>query len=215
MHPIYSEMITRNWEYHQNENPVIFDNELGSSNDNRRCIALVAGGEWEFTPEFVDVMNSLINVMHDSIVLPTFHHTFLTAQPMSRDDQYVDIEKLQNAICTHVKPYSVTFDKVCPVKTGVAFIGGDDVLDDVNIMRDMLRKEGVIVNERYNTDILHFTGLRWRDNISVEQQKQMLEILSNKNQVFARLKVTTIKIMKASWLLNPDECEVLDIIDLT
>jgi hypothetical protein len=204
----------------------VCDSLLGRSDDYRRCIALVADGDWEFSDKFKKTISYLFDDLDpDCYVTPRLHHTFLVARPLeciSPDSEYHlsynDKKRLEEAIREYVKQYTVVFDKLIPVGSGVLFAGGDDVLDEVNLMRECFRSSDLIYGERYRMNIIHFTYLRWKKRGPWQEEMlgkiEAIQSSLEEGEFFAKLTVTKISIVEASWLLRPQECKVLSIVDL-
>lgn len=226
-HPIYNEMITRNRTYLKN-NSFSYDSLiLDGVNDKRRCLAIIAEGEWTFSPRYREIVKDIVNICGNGdfcnskiAIEPRTHHTFLTLKPFAIGGNFlIDKTYLKKVVKAlkdmSIKPYEVCFDKIVPVSTGITVVGGDSILDWMNERREELRKLELVTEDRYKMDILHFTSLRWGGFISDVKKKQVLDYIDSIiPQPLAKVRVSRLNIVEASWLCRPEECKVLTIIDL-
>lgn len=228
MHPIYNDMFNRNMHL-LSRVPFTHDPMLSDEtqvHDDRRCIALVANGIWNFEPEFFFALAQVVDTASDplSYVYPHWHHTFLSLRPFygmqhhhAALDIGPDISLLKKQIKDAVSPYDVVFNRFIPVTTGIAVVGGSDVLNQVNASREILRNQGLVIDERYKNDIIHFTALRWCGGscFNKDLQEEILQTVANLPvTAYASLRVTSIDIVRASWLMLPQDVEVIDTVHL-
>lgn len=223
MHPIYTEMIKRNKTYLKN-NSFSYDPLIIGSDDKRRCIAIIAEGEWTFSPRYREIIKGIVNICGGggmaSAVEPRIHHTFLTLKPFTAGGDFLIDKTYLDKVVGIVKdmmiePYEVNFNKIVPVSTGIAIVGGDSILDAINEKRERLRELGVVTEDRYKMDILHFTALRWVGFISDVKKMALLDYIDSiLPQPLAKVRVSRLNIVEASWLCRPEECKVLRVIEL-
>lgn len=198
MEQIYENMYQTNMDY-LSKSLFVADPLLKEPyKDSRRCYALVTEGEWTFHPGWSNVSQSLNTLDKTAWIIPQLHHTFLTLTPDGYSTK--DFTNLQKDLNTYLpKGYTVTFDRIIPVKTGMVICGTPSI--DINSVRDELRK--YVEKERYYCDIAHATLFRATEqNMDlVEQQAFINHWVSLGPSPFATFVVKKINIVRASWCM--------------
>jgi hypothetical protein len=211
MDRIYSEMMARNTGFYSHSGSgggggVGWDPLLKTpSEDARRCIALVAAGTIDTTPEYAALLSDM-PVSPSSYASPVFHHTFLVAAPWSSEPGTYAGWGNTGAVETllsDVPAYSLTFDRVIPVKTGIVVCG--EPSEPINEHRDRLRAAG-FCGESYTLDIAHASLCRWTEPLTSGTCADLMDYVQTRPRVpYAHMDVTHIDIVEASWLMRPQD----------
>lgn len=145
---IYNEMMLRNMSYIETSS-CDYD-ALLVGDDDRRCVALVADGEYTIELAFYNVWDQLERKLHGvQWVQPTMHHTFVMLRGWKNSSHENETDRwklIENELrSAGMSQYRVTFDQVIPVKTGIVLCGIPTV--DINAVRDCLRQKGLVQGE--------------------------------------------------------------------
>lgn len=187
-------MLTRNKAYLKHT-PFEHDTNLGQF-DSRHCVAIVAKGTWTFNRDW-NLVDTLCTELLDTgkWVQPHLHHTFLvlrgwgSAVPFDQDIKLHPIPK-----------YSVTFDRIIPVKTGITLCGIPSI--DINAVRDDIRTN-YYVDENCKLDIAHATLLRAKHAVSQQETDKIVHMCENiAHGEFARLDIESFDFVVADRLLH-------------
>ena len=206
MDRIYAEMMARNTGFYSDDAGPAWDALLKTPDtDARRCIALVAAGTMSTTPEHAALVSNM-PVSPASYESPVFHHTFLVAAPWSEEPGvyagWGDADAVA-ALLRDVPAYSLTLDRVIPVRTGIVLCGTPTA--PINDHRDRLRAAG-FCGESYTLDIAHASLCRWTEPLSPGTCAGLMDyVLSRPRMPYAHLDVTHIDIVEASWLMLPQD----------
>ncbi len=197
---IYNEMYQRNMK-----NFLEHGTRFTDWNDGKRCMAIVAAGEWVIQPFLQHFLTE-----SDVYVNPVLHHTFLVVRPWVEND-YVSDGSLSDLIIDirecGLSRYTIYFDRLILTPTGLLMVGQPN--KDINKWRDKLRDlqqdRGVTSGELYYNNIAHATIFRWTKELSPRQRFRVASIVEkiNKNKsYFATFNVFGYEVMNASWLLK-------------
>jgi len=207
--PIYSEMAARNGAFYATGD-VAWDPLLKTPEDDaRRCIALVASGPIRF--QNADFMSRrLPSTTADApYAIPVFHHTFLVAAPWRHEPgAYATWQPPADLvrILETIPAYSVSFDRIIPVKTGITLCGTPTA--PINEHRQRLRDAG-FCGEGYTLDIAHASLCRWTAPLSATACRDILDLFEPLScpqpEPFAHMDVTHVDIVEASWLMHPKD----------
>jgi hypothetical protein len=198
---IYSEMMQRNVDWLRCNAAVVDPMLITPEQDDRRCIALIARDEISIQQDFTH--------MQQYGMRPKLHHTVLVLSGWTTKDKLVipDLTELQQII-KEIPSYTVVFDRLIPVKTGLVMCGTASI--DVNAIRDKLRAVGYEKGALYKNDIIHSTLLRWTTQLTEKEQSDWLStVLSHSNSVYAELRVTRLDVVCASWTMQEGTYEVI------
>lgn len=195
MEAIYSKMLGANSNYGSFLPDSILKHPY---EDERRCYALVTDGDWVFHDGWSNITPLLNEIDTNAWITPQLHHTFLTLHPHA-DKYTVDWQELVKEV-DKIPTYTVTFDRVIPVKTGFVLCGIPSI--DINAYRNTLREKGFIQEERYHCDIAHATLIRCIGPVNNYDQV-MSDWMGLPKMPYATLEVKKINILKASWCMYP------------
>ena len=228
---IYSKMTETNYNY-LNSNLFSFDSSLTTSCKNsldnldspgqqQKCVALVCAGSFDFSDKWHEFKNKITSYAPLSkLVFPELHHTFLVIKQWKQCDNSSNISAVTPSECesllqllVDVPKYSVIFDRFIPVKTGLVLCGTPTI--NINLIRDHIRKSVCIDPESYHLNICHMTMLRWTSQLTDDEQRTFLEWIKSLGvQRYVTLRVNTIDIVHATWLMDQKDISVLDSIKL-
>lgn len=180
--------------------------------DPRRCLALVADGEWRFHEAWSRIEDNLDGFMEDETrwMRPALHHTFLRVSPWGERGMADGVEVLSrlNDAGRFPPRYTISFDRLCPVSTGILMLGTSDT--DVNAYRDGIRALGLGDQDSRKCDIMHATLFRNTCHIAHEEQHALLDYLvSLGKEAYATLRVTHLHLVEASWTLAGGSFDIL------
>ena len=222
MENIYTNMYNSNTTWLKTHD-FIHDTKLNDATDDRRVIALVADGDFEYHEPWKK-LNILLEETVDSgsWMQPRLHHTFICISPLFNKDNLsstivndYNINEIKTIIEDKLKGgYRIVFDRIIPVKTGFVLCGTSDT--DINQVRDYLREKGYINGERYHLDILHITLLRNVDMLSNQDDKNRLISAMNafKKEPYVTFNVKSINVTEASWTMQDGTFKILKRINL-
>jgi len=212
MDSIYSEMYTRNTEW-LTHNPVIYDPLLlDTLSDSRKCIALIAHNDIFLLD--IDPITSICSPLSSFWMCPRIHSTFIVLRGWNSSFISEDWSPLKNIIQSSLLPYDIIFDQVIPVKTGLLLCGTPSI--NINIIRDQIRDSGYETNVLYKCDIFHTTILRWTHPLDQKDQDTWLTaIMKLPKRPYAKITVTSLDIIKASWSMDYGTTHLLDSISLS
>lgn len=188
--------------------------------DSRRCLALVAEGEWTMHEPAWSQLQALLTKQTGQWMQPHLHHTYLVVapwqdHPFSPEQKAAFLQRfpdgLEELLPCH--QYTVTFDRVLPVRTGLVLCG-DTAEADINCTRDAVRQHmhalGMPQAEQYYLDILHASILRLCATTTNElTQTTTAAIQQLAYQPYASLTVHTISLVEASWSMLPGTVQTL------
>lgn len=216
MDHIYDEMYQRNTKWLETNDPIYDPCLLPDKIDTRRCIAIVCDGNMTVSPELNVEMNRLTQSLLSEceFIIPKLHHTFLVAREWTTHDYpTMDWTELKSFFTDNLPSYSISFQRLIPVKTGILLAGYPTI--DVNSIRDKLRATGLVSGELYNNNIIHMTLFRWTNKFSDVQKRKLLDWCSSCQQKeYASLTVEKLHITNASWCMREGEYQIQDTIKL-
>lgn len=234
---IYEEMMARNVEF-LNHHPFIHDDQLGSIDDLRRCVAMVMDGTYHYSKAWNGLQDALKSILGDrdgdgdecEYESPTIHSTFQVLRGWKielgngngDEDRHGDgyghgenWRRLATFIQQQnlIEKFTITYNRIIPVKTGLVLCGYPSF--DINSVRNLLRREGFVKDEPYLLDICHISLIRFTKPITSEKQKDLLAwIQTIPKETYIKLYVDKCFIYKASWLMRPCEIKLLYTIPL-
>lgn len=188
--------------------------------DSRRCIALVARGPVHLHPEFKDLMKNIHQACpQGQWQTPNLHHTFIVARGWRSTCHDHNLQEnftdLAHCVQSHVPKYSVVFNQVIPVRTGIVLCGIPSF--PINRARQALRDRGYIHDEPYHLDICHVSILRWTgSDVPSDMQLKICQMIRDfPRQAYITMHVDHIDVVHASWMLRDEDIKVLHRIRLT
>ncbi len=199
METIYSDMVRRNYALLSASTFVADPLLLEPDSDPRRCIALVARGVWSDGPDPIPALD-----VQGYFVEPKPHHTFLVCRGWGGSISEPDAERILGLASKVVPRYSIHFDRIIPVATGIALCGTPSI--DLNKARDTVRSFGLTEREPYHLDIAHTTLWRCVSSPPEKVKDSILSTLAEQGEgkVYRTLQVTHLDLLEASWTLQPN-----------
>lgn len=212
MDAIYDEMVVRNTTWLTTNNIVYDPLLLCPQNDQRKCIALVGRNPVELID--TSEIDNICDPLSDKWMKPKIHSTFIVLRGWQTSNfDHEEWTPLKDIICKTLVPYEIIFDRVIPVKTGLVLCGTPSI--DINSVRDEIRHAGYDTNSSYKCDIAHTTILRWTHELDPNTQSEWLKkIISLPRKPYAKIKVTSLDIILASWSMHPDTTKIIDSIPI-
>jgi len=210
---IYDDMFDRNYKHILNSG-FRFDPVLNHDYDPRRCLALYNifnQQNTKFTPRFISVMDYLKQVLGPHHIYYNIngergklHWTCLQLikfGSVPTDLNQSDILHVKSICQTHLKKMTLHFMGLIVVPTGIVMVGR--TLTDVNVFRDLLRKNIPFIDEPYKNDIIHSTIVRFVHEIDISAlEKLSTYCRENIGQTLLKCTIDSLTISEATWKMN-------------